>query len=420
MAYSEKSNRERASVLADRRILLITLDGSHTPAQRGGVNRCIPEALHLFVKQRHRHRAAGHVERRNEIADQRPGDPATSGFEPFADCVVHQIEFRQRCSAEAVDQKDYLTPRTIAQIGHDRTDHFRCDLVRRPELLAAASRFAVNADTDFHLVFAKIEGWLASRGHRAARERDPDRAGSLIDAITKHLQFGKTTPLLGRCAQNLLHDQRSGDTTPPGRIGRFFDRDVVICDHRYDRLSRHLARHVEIHDVAFVVLHDQQHPAAAVGGLNGGKNEIWRWRGEDLSGNGRVQHARSDEAAVQRLVSRAATRYQRDLALLEVPAQHKLRSLAKPHDVGMRCAKAGKTFIHHILDGIDQFLHPSLPALLLQLSSISLATFSANSLRSVSSLRFFCSLPKSGSIKVSRLLRSRSFRSNSRRGCARW
>src|SRR5258706_8980717 len=41
-----------------------------------------------------------------------------------------------------------------------------------------------------------------------------------------------------------------------------------------------------------------------------------------------------------------------------------------------------------------------------QLSSISLATFSANSLKSESSLWFFCSLPRSGSISVRRLPRS--------------
>jgi len=54
-----------------------------------------------------------------------------------------------------------------------------------------------------------------------------------------------------------------------------------------------------------------------------------------------------------------------------------------------------------------------------QVSSISLATFSANSLNSESSLWFFCSLPRSGSISVRRRLRSRSFSNSNRRGCAR-
>ena len=72
-----------------------------------------------------------------------------------------------------------------------------------------------------------------------------------------------------------------------------------------------------------------------------------------------------------------------------MPALHERRMLADTHNVRMRRAESGKTFVHHILDGIDQLLHPGLLlwSLRRQLSSISLATFSANSLSSESARR---------------------------------
>jgi len=43
-----------------------------------------------------------------------------------------------------------------------------------------------------------------------------------------------------------------------------------------------------------------------------------------------------------------------------MPALHERRMLADTHNVRMRRAESGKTFVHHILDGIDQLLHPPL------------------------------------------------------------
>src|SRR6266404_7645853 len=108
---------------------------------------------------------------------------------------------------------------------------------------------------------------------------------------------------------------------------------------------------------------------------------------------------------MKRFVSGAPTRHQSYLAGLEMPTLHERRMLTHTHNVGMRRTESGKTFAHHILDGVDQFLHPSLPLSFRrrQVSSISLATFSANSLSSESSLWFFCSVPRSGSMSVRRL-----------------
>jgi len=64
-------------------------------------------------------------------------------------------------------------------------------------------------------------------------------------------------------------------------------------------------------------------------------------------------------------VPRTSARHQRDLALLEMAAQHKGRGLAEAHDVGMCRAEAGEAFTHHVVDGVDQLLHPFLPAFVL-------------------------------------------------------
>src|SRR5215472_16068733 len=58
----------------------------------------------------------------------------------------------------------------------------------------------------------------------------------------------------------------------------------------------------------------------------------------------------------------AAARHQCYLARLEVPTQHKRRSLSQAHDVGMRSAEAKQAFIHDVVDCVDQLFHGSLPA----------------------------------------------------------
>ena len=79
-------------------------------------------------------------------------------------------------------------------------------------------------------------------------------------------------------------------------------------------LGRHLGGHLEVHDVAGVVLDDVQHAGAAVDELGGLVHLVGRRRREDLSGAGGVEHAEADEAAVQRLVAGAAAGDQPDLA----------------------------------------------------------------------------------------------------------
>ena len=75
-----------------------------------------------------------------------------------------------------------------------------------------------------------------------------------------------------------------------------------------------LCRHLEVHHVAGVVLHDVQDARAAVDGGRRRQHLVGHRGGEHLAGTGRVEHAEADEPAVQRLVARAAAGDEADLA----------------------------------------------------------------------------------------------------------
>src|SRR6266404_1004919 len=155
----------------------------------------VAEAPHLLVEHRYRRRTTGHIERCDEVADQRSRHDSTGWFEQSADNIIHQIKLRKRRRAEAVDQQDSLATRALAEIGSDGVDHLRRYLGSRPEFYAAASRLAVDTHTDLHLVLGDVEGRLAGRRNRAARQRDADRARRRIDAIAQELQSGKVASL---------------------------------------------------------------------------------------------------------------------------------------------------------------------------------------------------------------------------------
>ena len=126
--------------------------------------------------------------------------------------------------------------------------------------------------------------------------------------------------LLGRRAGDLLQQHGDADAAAAGRPGAVLHGDVVVGDDGDDARAglgrRQLGRHLEVHDVAGVVLHDVQDAGAAVDQLGGGEHLVGHRRGEHLAGAGGVEHAEPDEPAVQRLVARAAAGDDADLALL--------------------------------------------------------------------------------------------------------
>ena len=100
------------------------------------------------------------------------------------------------------------------------------------------------------------------------------------------------------------------------RLSSTATSSLVTMDSTFDArvLGGHLGRHLEVHDVAGVVLHDVQHAGAPVDELGRLEHLVGRRRGEDLARAGGVEHAETDEAAVQRLVPGPAAGDQPDLA----------------------------------------------------------------------------------------------------------
>ena len=101
--------------------------------------------------------------------------------------------------------------------------------------------------------------------------------------------------LLGRRAADLLGEHGDADAAAAGRVEAVLDGDVVVDDHRLDvdaLALGELGRHLEVQDVAGVVLDDVQHAGAAVDGLGRLEHLVGRGRGEDLARARRVEHAR--------------------------------------------------------------------------------------------------------------------------------
>ena len=96
------------------------------------------------------------------------------------------------------------------------------------------------------------------------------------------------------------------------------DGDVVVGDDGSTFtpavLGGHLGGHLEVHDVACVVLDDVQHAGAPVDELGRFVHLVGRRRREDLARARGVEHAETDEAAVERLVPGPAAGDQPDLA----------------------------------------------------------------------------------------------------------
>ncbi len=170
------------------------------------------------------------------------------------------------------------------------------------------------------------------------------RARLPVHALPQRLKFAPRHAHFSGGADDLLHDQRSGDAAPPRRIGRGFDRDIVVGDDRGATALGHFRRHLEVHDVAFVILDDEDDACALIDRLDRRDHLIRRRRGEDLSRAGRVQHAEADESGMQWFVPRTAAGDERDFSGLERFATNELPFVAEHDDVGVRRDKAVKAF----------------------------------------------------------------------------
>ena len=66
-------------------------------------------------------------------------------------------------------------------------------------------------------------------------------------------------------------------------------------------------------------------------------------------------------AAVQRFVPRASTGNERDFSVFQRLALDELPLRSGLEDIGMRCTETVEALAQHIIDRVDQFLHPFTP-----------------------------------------------------------
>ena len=167
-----------------------------------------------------------------------------------------------------------------------------------------------------------------------------ERARSLTRrAIAGHRR--DVVAALGRRARDLLGQHGRADAAAARGVERVLHGDVVVDQHGLDvdpLVGGVLGRQLEVHDVARVVLDDVHDAGAAVDGLRRREHLVGHRRGEHLARAGRVEHPEPDEAAVQRLVARAAAGDEGDLAL-HAARRRARRSARRRRRAGCRRAR---------------------------------------------------------------------------------
>src|SRR5918998_4937995 len=324
--------------------------------------------LHLVVELQERYGEPRHLQRGHVIPDV--GHPPilhSLALQHVGDVGIGYVELHQRRAAHAVDHHGNLRAGVVNGVAKDLLQHLIDDLVRRRDILALDAWLAVDADADLHLVIANIEDWLPTLWRGATGKRHSHRAHACVDALRELLYACEVLAVVGRCAADLVHEDSACDAPPPARIGRVLDSHVVVGHDVVGLDPFCLAKlpcHLEVEDVARVVLDDVEDTGPAVHGFARLQHLVRRRAREYGTGAGGVQHTGSDEPAVGRLVARAAAGDQGHFALY---------GGVGPHDdvgLGNHPDQAAVGTLHppeHVLDGplgrVDDFLHLFVPSL---------------------------------------------------------
>src|SRR4029453_7769284 len=226
-------------------------------------------------------------------------------------------QLQQRSATHPVDEADRAVAGEV-EIGEDRIDEHPCDLVRAGHRYALPAGFAVDPDADLQFILGQLERRFPGGRHGARGEGDAYAAAVRVDPAGHVGHLVEVPALFGGGPGDLLQQDGHTDPAPPGGVEAVLNGDVVVGHHRHDPDARlglgHLGGHLEVHDVAGVVLHDVQDTGPAVDGLRGGDHLVRHRRGEHFTRTRGVEHALTDEAAVQGLVAGTAAGDQPHLA----------------------------------------------------------------------------------------------------------
>src|SRR5918994_2788788 len=294
----------------------------HSPLERPSgrhVARRTQVGLHLVVELQQGNGEPRHLQRGHVVPDVgHPPDLDSLAPEHVGDVGVGDVELHQGRAAHTVDHHGHLGAGVIHRVTENPGHHLVYYLVGGLDVLALDPGLAVDADADLHLVLADVEDGLPALWGSATGQGHTHGAHVGVDPFCELLYAGQILPVVGGGAADLVHEDSARDAATPARISRVFDRHVVVGDDvvgLYAFVLGELASHLEIEHVARVVLDHVEDPGPTIDGLARLEHLVRGGAGKHGAGAGGVEHARSHEAAVGRLVARAAAGDEGDLAL---------------------------------------------------------------------------------------------------------
>src|SRR5215208_5746478 len=324
-------------------------------------------ALHLVVELEQRDGETSHLERGHVVPDVgHPPHLNALAIQHLSDVGVGNVELHEGRAAHAVDHDGDLGAAEIHGSAQDPAQELIHYLVSWLYLLAPDAWLAVDADPDLHLVFTDVEDGLAALWRDAARQSHPHRAHVGVDLLGELFDPRQVSAIVGGSAADLVHEDGARDTAPPAGVRRVLDRHVVVG---YDVVGlytlglRQFSCHLEVEDVACVVLDHVEDARTAINGLGSLEHLLGRGAREDGASAGGVEHPRADVAAVGGLVAGAAAGDEGDLALdRRVRANNDVVLGDDPNEPGMGKAHAAQHVVDDPLGCVDDLLHVFLSA----------------------------------------------------------
>src|SRR5918997_1125532 len=326
------------------------------------VARRFQVVLHLVVELEQRYGEARHLKRGHVVSDVgHPPDLYALALQDVMEVGVGDVELHQGRAAHTVDDHGDLRVREVHGITQDLAKELLDYPVRRLYLLALDAGLAVDADPDLHLVRTDVEDGLAALGRSAAGQRHPHRAHVAVYSFGELLDAREILAIICRGAADLVHEDGARYPAPPARVGRVLNRHVVVGDDvvGLDVFGLgEFSRHLEVEDVAGVVLYDVENPRAAVDGLGRLEHLLGGRAREDRARASGVEHPLSDVAAVGRLVPRAAAGDEGDLAFNgSVGADDDVVLGDDPDEPRVGEPHSAQHLLDDPLGGVDELLH---------------------------------------------------------------
>ena len=168
------------------------------------------------------------------------------------------------------------------------------------------ARLSMNAHSNFYFLLTQRKAGLSHAGQHAGRHCHAHGAG-----IVNHLLgqipdiFQALTRLRSRTG-NFMDKYSSGNAAPTGGIYAIGNSHIIFGYHRHNLVAFHFGQfscHSKVHNVAGVVLYNQQDSLFPGHLMDRAQNPVRRRRCKHIPRYRRIQHALSHIAGMGRLMT---------------------------------------------------------------------------------------------------------------------